>query len=179
MFTVSSKPTKGAHSIYYVGYGASGDNKGLGISTIRVSLDDDKNDVLENILPQQPAQQILFHKTGLDVTKNHTIFVQKTSISGSHDLNIDAFIYTVPDDFSQGNGAVGGSSPTSGSNITSSSNCASMVGPVVGAAAGGITFGALVAGALTYWRMARLRSHSQEHTLAVTQSSWSVNSYKR
>ena len=172
MFTVSSKPTKGAHSIYYVGYGASGDNKGLGISTIRVSLDDDKNDVLENILPQQPAQQILFHKTGLDVTKTHTIFVQKTSISGSHDLNIDAFIYTVPDDSSQADGDSEGSNPAPGP------QCAPMVGTVVGAAIGGITFGALVASALTYWRMARLQSLNQGHTVNATWSSWIVNIYK-
>ena len=118
-------------AIYYVGYGAFDGQDGS--TTNQITLDGQIYNIPENLDPGRPAQQILFAKTGLDPNTQHTIVVTKTTPSpGSHDLNIDAFIYTVP----------------------SEDRGRDQTGVIVGGAIGGAVGGALIVG-ITFWMLSR------------------------
>lgn len=84
----------GATAIYFGGFGEIDDVPG----TFDVQIDGTTKTVSGNIDRAHLAQQILFSKTNLDPKKNYTITVSKSSVSGSHDLNVDFFTYTIDPD---------------------------------------------------------------------------------
>jgi hypothetical protein len=148
----------GATAFYFMGYGGVPTQGPLG--TIGIVFNDQLYTTSENIDLTSQAQQILFSRKNLDVNKDYTVKVMKTSADGGgHDLNIDAMIYTVPDAPSQGSGSggVAGGGNANGSGNGSGSGI--FVGAIIGGIAGGVCVTVLVMFLLRWLRHRRNQDH--------------------
>ncbi|CCA75483.1 hypothetical protein PIIN_09466 [Serendipita indica DSM 11827] len=87
----------GASRVYFIGFGLR--NKSID-TTMDLTLDGVTTTVDQHVTGDR-AQATLWSSGDLDVHLTHTIHVQKTSDNnGGRDLNVDAFILTIPDETS-------------------------------------------------------------------------------